>query len=454
MKEKKMGAWLLSGLIIGPILGSGIILLPPMIVQTTGDYALLAWVMILGLGFLFARLFGRLSLAYPGDAGAALAVEHAFGPGFRQLSALYLLSAIGVGPVVVLHTAGEFFSVWIHGDLSGSIWYGLLLWIGCILILFGHITFVSKISLVLSSAAALILVCGSWAAIPYFRKGDWIATPFEWGSFGSGLLLLFWALAGWEIIGNYSNEVRNREKTIPQAILISTLIIALVSLSVAAAAQWIDPARLHLAEKQPLLLTVVLYPLLGSAAMPLLSMITGGLCISTVLLVMGGTSRLMASQAEQGTFPQFLARRNRRNVPIAGIAALGCIHLAVFAALGMGWLHPQSLVAIANAFFIGNALLGILAAARLIRDWEIRCAAAILTVGFFLLLLQTPWWVWVWMLALAWLAWKQQGKYRAVSTNAQPGGNPSQKLTPADASHQLPDTEASFSSSTEHYSHP
>ena len=35
---------------------------------------------------------------------------------------------------------------------------------------------------------------------------------FQFTDFGRGLLLLFWALVGWEIVGNYSMEVKTAGK--------------------------------------------------------------------------------------------------------------------------------------------------------------------------------------------------------------------------------------------------
>lgn len=84
MKRDQMGPLLLSGLIIGPVLGSGIILLPPIIYRLTGDYAIAAWLLMMGFSYLFAHLFGKLSIVYPGESGLAVAVERAFGTPFYR----------------------------------------------------------------------------------------------------------------------------------------------------------------------------------------------------------------------------------------------------------------------------------------------------------------------------------------------------------------------------------
>ena len=53
----KLNTLTLSGLIIGPILGSGLILLPPMLYYMVGDFSLIVWTIILSLGFVFALIF-------------------------------------------------------------------------------------------------------------------------------------------------------------------------------------------------------------------------------------------------------------------------------------------------------------------------------------------------------------------------------------------------------------
>ncbi|MET1138754.1 amino acid permease, partial [Bacillus subtilis] len=84
---------------------------------------------------------------------------------------------------------------------------------------------VGMVALIFSTAAALILFGSSAASVPYFREGPLVDGTFQFTDFGRGLLLLFWALVGWEIVGNYSMEVKNRGKTIPRAVVISSLTV-------------------------------------------------------------------------------------------------------------------------------------------------------------------------------------------------------------------------------------
>ena len=74
-ENKKLNTFTLSGLIIGPILGSGLILLPPLLYNMIGNFSLVIWAAILSLGFVFALIFAKLAILYPGDGGVSLATK-------------------------------------------------------------------------------------------------------------------------------------------------------------------------------------------------------------------------------------------------------------------------------------------------------------------------------------------------------------------------------------------
>ena len=107
-QEKKLNTFTLSGLIIGPILGSGVILLPSMLYNMIGNFSLIIWAIILSLGFIFALIFGKLAILFPGDGGVSLATKNALGKKYQLLTSFYLICAVFFGPVAVLLIAGQF----------------------------------------------------------------------------------------------------------------------------------------------------------------------------------------------------------------------------------------------------------------------------------------------------------------------------------------------------------
>ncbi|MBO1582595.1 APC family permease [Bacillus sp. XF8] len=390
MRKKKLGPVLLSGLIIGPILGSGIILLPPLIYKTTGDYAIIAWLLIMGVGFLFASLFGKLSIHFPSESGVAHAVDQAFGPSMKQLTSIFFIIAGCLGPTAVLMTASQYITALFPNFKVPLEGLGVLLMGICVLILLLDISSIGKVSFIFSTAATVLLLSGGISSIPHFRSEQLFQTQFSFEDFGYSILLLFWALVGWEIIGNYSMDVKNRKKTIPQAIAISTLTVTIVCLVVAGATQWIEISG---SNQENLRITSILATLFGEFAIPLIAFITTVLCMSTYLLVVGGVSRLIASETKHITKLSKLSYRTKSNVPTYSLLLLIGIHAIVFICLYNHLITVEQIVAIANAFFICNAICGIFAAYKLLPGLFNKVLSSSLIVCFLIILSFSSFWI-------------------------------------------------------------
>lgn len=114
----------------------------------------------------------------------------------------------------------------------------------CSFILLKNISSISKVSLVLSVAVALILLIGSITVLLGYTKDFVPQTLPTVNEFGKTILILFWAVVGWEVIGNYSNEVKDIKKTINRAVIFSFLLVNLVYFLVSLAMQTIDVSSL------------------------------------------------------------------------------------------------------------------------------------------------------------------------------------------------------------------
>ncbi|PFM74940.1 amino acid permease [Bacillus sp. AFS077874] len=388
MENRKIGYLLLSGLMIGPILGSGIIILPPAVFETAGNYAIFAWILMLGLSMLFANMLGKLSLMIPGDSGVPLAVERAFGTHIKNLSAIFFLLAVCFGPIAVLGTAGHYLQLLTTQTLFNEKWLAIGLLCFVYLILTRNIAVVGKLAFVMSSIIVVTLLVGSFHTLFTVDGNISLSNSITVNDFGQSLLLLFWALTGWEVIGSYSLEVKSPKKTIPKAVALSFSVIALVSLTVALAFQWVH-SKDSISSDQSL--APLLQSLFGRWATPIISTITIVLCISTVLLVIGAVSRLVSDQAKNGLLPTWLSFKNKNNVASRALLSLFCIHAVVFILFFLDIVSIQQLVSVANAFFLCNALLGVLACISLFNSIYLKIGSGILAICFLgILLFSSP----------------------------------------------------------------
>jgi APA family basic amino acid/polyamine antiporter len=382
MENKKLGPFLLSGLMIGPILGSGIIILPPLVYQVAGNWAFPAWVLIVGVSFFFATIFGRLSILFPGDAGVANAIEDAFGSRVKKLTSFYLIGAVLFGPVAVLLTAAKYLQPFFAVPAS---LLALPILLFCTALLLMQVTSIGRISFIMSTLVTATLFTGAASILLFHRQSGLTLPTFSESQFGYGLLLLFWTVVGWEVVGNYSGEVRNPEATIPRAVTFSVCVMAAVSLTVAAAVQMIPPEMVH---GQSVSITDLIRPLFGTGSDIIMAVLVSSLCITSYLLFTGGVARLGASLAVEGYLPKILSRKSRTGAPFTAILVPAGFHLCVLTAVYFQMTDIEHLVSMADDFFIANALIGILSATRLLKEKLLRAAAALLAIFFTGILLQ------------------------------------------------------------------
>lgn len=410
MKKDYLGTFQLSGLMIGPILGCGVILFPPLVYQKIGSHAIWAWLVIMLLGGFFAVIFAKLALAFPGKEGVSKAVRNAFGPSTGQLASNFIMSAVCVGPVAVLATAASEIvrALQLPDNLIPIISAGLL--VCCLLMLLRNITAVGKITLICSSLVAIIFILGSVLTIVGNHPSPTPNLNIDPLSFGQALLLLFWTIVGWELLGNYSSEVRVPHKTIPRATFLSVTTISGIYLIVA----W----AIHCCNADIPGMTDIVKPLLGNWTAPALSGITTLLCVSTYLMIVGGITRLVNSMAIDERMPAILAVENKKGAPANAVFLYGCFHLLIIVLLQLHIIQIELIISFANVFFLSNALLCILAAIYLLESTTLRLSGGILFLGFLILLFfSSPWILGIVVLEIAATFWYRKISVRMIRSH-------------------------------------
>lgn len=382
--RKKIGPFRLSGLIIGPVLGSGIIMLPPVAYGILKNGAMYAWLMILGLGIVFGYAFTRLSMLSPGNEGVPIAIGRSLGPFYRELASNYIICAVCFGPVAVLMTAAAFIQKLLPWPMLSTEAIAAIMLALCIGILLKGLRAMSTVTFILSSLTAALLLVGSIDALLASSSLALPAQLPEMKAFGYTLLLLFWAIIGWEVIGNYVEDVENPQKTLLQGMRISLVVITATYLVVVLATQSI---LIHGRAPVTPDAVAILTPLFGGLAAPIIGLIASGLCLTTYLMIVGGVSRLMLAKAENGRMPAVFMKKYDSGTPMAAILILSVVHALGLLLLQTDMLTMENLVTSANVFFIANAVLGLTAAFHLLKGLVLKCFIGMLILSFALMLL-------------------------------------------------------------------
>lgn len=373
MNNKRLNTFTLSGLIIGPILGSGVILLPPMIYNLIGNFSLIIWAVILGLGFIFALIFGKLAILYPGDGGVSLATKEALGKKYQLLTSFYLICAVFFGPVAVLLIAAQFIKPYFPD--TSLVALGFYVYIITYLLLLFKIDFIGKLMLIVSSAITLIFLISSINILLQTSSFDFFIPSVELSQVGYSFLLVFWAIVGWEVIGNYSNEVKDT-KTLTNAVIFSAIIVSLVYILISLAIFFGEFEKKNLEDFK---LIWLIEPIFKSYSNIILSSMSLVLCIGTLILFVGGVSRLISSLK----ITKYTSKHLSNNTPIGALNFLSIIYMITLTFVYFELLSLDNLVAFADGFFIANAIIGLITAIVLFENGFLKYSSVILSFIFF-----------------------------------------------------------------------
>jgi len=358
-----------------------------MAIAVAGDWALVGWALISLFGIALAYVFARIGILLPGEGGAANAVEYAFGPAAKQFSAYALICALFFGPAAVVLTIVTYLPPEIAPQTElGQAVAGGIIQVVCAGLILSGLRNMSRITLVLASSATGLLLTGAGLVLVFHSQAPTALPEFDSGTMGYTMLLLFWAVVGWEVVGNYGDEVVDPRRTVPRAAILAACIIGLVFMAVAAGLQYGQfPVEAGHG------VAALLYPLFGVYAPWVNAAMTAGLCMTTYLVVVGAVSRLVAHLSQETGLPDVLNRRNCFGIPWVVITGYTCIHLFLFCMVGAGFFDLAMLVAVADGFFLTNALLCTVAAVRIFSSPLPKGIAGILSLGILAVLLQSHW---------------------------------------------------------------
>ncbi len=384
--EKKLSALSLSGLMVGPVLGSGIVVLPTLAYEALRDYAMFAWILVMLLGAGFAYVFTRMSMMVSTNEGVSRLIGEALGIRFRELSANYLTAAVCFGPVAVVKTAAGFTQGMLPEGALPPLVISFLFMAVTVLILMSGIRIMGSVTLVLSSLTACILTAGGVYSLVTQGASALPAGLPDLLTLGSTLLILFWAIIGWEVIGNYVEDVVSPKRTLMRAMKGSVVTVTLVYLVVTYALQSSPRVTGGLDAS----LNAIMAPLFGGAAPYLLGAVALALCYCTILMVLGAVTRQMAARAGEGRLPAIFKQKPGGRAPVKAILALSAVHCVLIVLLESNIVSLSFLVGIANTFFIGNALLGLAGAFKCMKGAWLKAVIVLLVACLASLLIFSP----------------------------------------------------------------
>ena len=220
----------------------------------------------------------------------------------------------------------------------------------------------------------LVLVIAVAVAIALPSRGGDNWTPFAphgWWAIGTAANILVWLFVGWEAVAQLAGEFRRPEHDLPRAMALAFGVVTVLYAGLATATIAVTAgthSRVPLAD----LISVGF----GRAGRDATAVLAVALTMGTMNVYIGGSSKLIASLAQERALPSWLAGDAYRSVPRRPLVLLAVAGVLILGGLVAGFSSTDDLVRATSACFIAVYLAALLSATRILTG-GVRVAAIV-----------------------------------------------------------------------------
>jgi APA family basic amino acid/polyamine antiporter len=234
--DKKLGLGILTALVVGNMIGSGVFLLPAAL-AAFGSISLLGWAFTAVGAILLALVFARLSSATPATGGPYAFCRDAFGDfvGFQAAYCYWIYAWVGNAAITVAFVG--YLSFFIPA-LGAEPSLRLLAMIATVWILTGisiySIFHAGMVQIVLTVLKVIPLLLIGFVGLFYIEWQNFqpfnTTTMPNWQALMGAATLTLWAFIGMESATIPAGNAENPEKNIPRATVMGVVVVAAIYL--------------------------------------------------------------------------------------------------------------------------------------------------------------------------------------------------------------------------------
>jgi basic amino acid/polyamine antiporter, APA family len=223
-------------IVVGTVIGSGIFLVPGVVLrQTQGSVgvALLVWLAAGVLSLLGALTYGEMGAAKPDAGGLYVYLRDALGPLPAFLYGWTMFTVMATGSCATLAVAftnylGEFVTL---SPVAGKLVAIAMIFVVMVINVRGTreganvqgVATAIKVAAIVIMTVLLIKMGHGFAATPNVWPAHWNGALFA--GVGAGVIRVLWAYEGWQYVTFSAGETKNPQRTFPLGITIGTALL-------------------------------------------------------------------------------------------------------------------------------------------------------------------------------------------------------------------------------------
>ncbi len=332
--SQKMGFWAVFALVTASQIGSGVLNLPAAIAPY-GYCGILGWAIASSGAIALALVFATLCTWYPETGGPHVYAHKAFGAftAFFTGWTYWVISWFSTTAVIIACTS---YITPLIGDQDPSIYCGLqmLLLLAIIWLNLKGVKIAGAVEIFLTFIKCLLILIIPFIAIFFFKATNIITDTsvanlsLSYAASRTALLIL-WGFIGLEAATASAESVENPTKTIPKAVILGTLTVALLYLLNTITIMGLIPGNILMLSKAPY--ADAAQYMFGNNWYLIVSFLASIGLIGTLNAWILTSSQVALGLANDGFLPRFFMHKNSNDVPVYGllISCLGIVPLLV-----------------------------------------------------------------------------------------------------------------------------
>ncbi len=355
----------LTNIVVGAIVGSDIYIASAITAGLLGPFSIVVWVVAGIMATILAMIFAYSAYYVPRVGGSFSFVSTAFDDfyGFMAGWSMWIAEVLSL-PVFAL-TFANYLQYFVPLSFLEQLLVKAVFLFGLTAVNIFGVKAAGRVNDVLTVAKLLPLLLlvivglGSFVFNPGLLSNYTPFAPFGLGSFGTALVLIFWAYVGFELGTLPAGEVKDPRRNIPRAITTGMAIVTFFYLST-------NFVIFGTVSSQRLAQTVTPLVLVGSALLGT----SGAIIVSLGALVsvsgsdesgILGTARLAYAMSVDGLFPRAFSKVHPKfKTPYLALVIQGALALGLSLYSGLGDLISFSVFNLAFSFLLVSLSLVVL----------------------------------------------------------------------------------------------
>lgn len=319
----KLGLWMLTALVTGNMIGSGIFLLPASL-ASYGSISLLAWIFTSAGALLIGLVFAKLSTIMPRIGGPYAYCREGFGDfvGFQMAYNYWIALWVGNAAIAVAFTGYlGFFIPALHGNAFLSFLVSAsMVWLMTIVNIIGvrHAGLVQLVTTILKLMPLLLIATlGLLFIDPENLKHFNLTGKSDFSALTGAATLTLWAFIGLESATVPAENVENPQRNIARATILGVLITAVVYIfSTLAVMGTIAPEQLKHSTAPFADAAKIMFGPVGGVLIAIGAVISCFGALNGWTLLQG---QIPLAAARDGLFPKIFAKETASGTPVMGL---------------------------------------------------------------------------------------------------------------------------------------